>query len=105
MDSAQVQALLVRLNDAETQLRGLGTKLSLVDPPVTPLDTTQAVGTVESVRYEGSERLPKSVRDPRAQDRISSELYPIPASALPDPMFAFGEPSKTLAKKAVVRYN
>ena len=103
MDKAQVQALLTRLNDAETQLRNLGTKLSLVDPPVTPLNAAQAVRTLEDVRYEGSERLPKSVRDPRAQDRIASELYPIPNP--PAPKFIFGEASKTNAKAAVVRYN
>lgn len=103
MDKAQVQALLTRLNDAETQLRNLGTKLSLVDPPTTPLDATRAVRTLEDVRYEGSERLPKSVRDPRAQDRIASELYPIPDP--PAPEFIFGEPTKTIAKAGVVRYN
>ena len=103
MDGAQVQALLTRLNDAETQLRNLGTKLSLVDPPVTPLNAVQAVRTLEDIRYEGYERLPKSVRDPRAQDRIASELYPIPNP--PAPEFIFGEPSKTIAKQAVVRYN
>ena len=103
MDGAQVQALLTRLNDAETQLRNLGTKLSLVDPPVTPLNAVQAVRTLEDIRYEGYERLPKSVRDPRAQDRIASELYPIPNP--PAPELNFGAPSKTIAKQAVVPYN
>lgn len=103
MDRAQVHALLTRLNDTQSQLRGMGTKLSLVDPPVTPLNAARAVHTLEDVRYEGSERLPKSVRDPRAQDRIASELYPIPNP--PAPQFIFGIPSKTDAKKAVVRYN
>lgn len=103
MDGAQVHALLTRLSDTESQLRGMGTKLSLVDPPATPLNAARAVHTLEDVRYEGYERLPKSVRDPRAQDRTASELYPIPNPPAPD--FIFGEPSKTNAKKAVVRYN
>lgn len=82
--------------DVHSMLLGLGRPLSLVGAPAPQVPCT-VPHTNRYFGYGCETRIFKSCTDPHAPDRISSEVYPIPAAFVRDsrqPLLQIGGPSR-----------